>query len=296
MVTPRSFLFIPGDSEKKLGKADDCGADAIILDLEDSVAQSNKAAGRQLVADFLSERPTDQRRMQIWVRVNPVDSDLVLDDLCAVIGGAPDGIMQPKPDGPAQVRLLSNYCDALEAQAGIEGPGVRILPVATETACAPFQLGDYAGARLGRLSGLTWGAEDLSAALGASSNRGSDGAWATTYQMVRSLTLMAAHAADVAAIETLLADFKDDAGLRASSVQARQEGFSGRLAIHPAQVSIINDSFMPTAAEVDFARQVISRFADNPDVGTVAIDGKMLDRPHLTAAEKTVAQHDAFAA
>ncbi|MAC12812.1 MAG: CoA ester lyase [Sphingorhabdus sp.] len=290
----RSFLFIPGDSEKKLGKVDGCGADAVILDLEDAVAPAKKQAARQLVADFLKDRPAGQRNPQIWVRVNPLDGDLTLGDLTAVIDGAPDGIVHPKADEPADVARLSHYLDALEAQAGLEQGSTKILPVATETARAPFALGDYADAGLNRLYGLTWGAEDLSAALGASGNRGADGEWAFTYKMVRSLTLMAAHAAGVAAVETLHADFRDEEGLRASSRAARAEGFSGRLAIHPAQVGPINESFLPGADEVDFARRVVAAFEADPGVGTVGIDGKMLDIPHLKAARQTLALHEAY--
>lgn len=290
----RSFLFIPGDSEKKLGKVDACGADAVILDLEDAVAPANKDAARALVGDFLRARPKAQRKLQIWVRVNPLDTGMTLGDLVAVIGGAPDGIMQPKTDGPEDVRTLSNYLDALEVQAGLEPGAIPVLPVATETARAPFALGAFADARLERLAGLTWGAEDLAAALGASGNRGADGEWAFTYRMVRSMTLMAAHAAGVPAIETLHADFRDEEGLRASSRAARAEGFTGRLAIHPAQVAAINESFSPAEEEVVFARRVVAAFAADPGVGTVGIDGKMIDIPHLKAARRTLEMHEAY--
>lgn len=294
-MTPlRSFLFIPGDSEKKLGKVDGCGADAVILDLEDAVAPANKDAARALVADFLRARPRAGRAVQIWVRVNPLDGGLTLADLAAIVAAEPDGIMQPKTDGPDDVRTLSHYLDALEAQAGLEPGAIKILPVATETARAPFALGDFADARLERLAGLTWGAEDLSAALGASGNRGADDEWAFTYQMVRSLTLMAAHAAGVPAIETLYADFRDDKGLRATSRAARTEGFTGRLAIHPAQIDGINESFSPSEDEVAFARRVVAAFEAEPNVGTVGIDGKMFDIPHLKAARRTLETHEAW--
>ena len=283
-MTLRSLLFIPGDSERKLAKGDGCGADALILDLEDAVAAPNKAAARALVAAFLAERPAGQRTSQLWVRVNPLDSGLIDDDLAAVIGGAPDGVMLPKCDGPDDVRALSDKLDRLGAA------GTMILPVATETAIAPFRLGDYAGAGLSRLAGLTWGAEDLSAALGASTNRDDRGEWAFTYQLVRSLTLLGAKAAGVAAIDTLYVDFRDDEGLRASSRASRAEGFTGRLAIHPGQVAAINHSYLPSAAEIDHARRVIESFAAAPGSGTVGLDGKMLDRPHLKQAEAVLAQ------
>ena len=280
----RSLLFIPGDSERKLAKGDASGADALILDLEDAVAAQNKAAARALVAAFLAERPGQQRASQLWVRVNPLDSGLIDDDLAAVIGGAPDGVMLPKCDGPDDVRALSVKLDQFGAA------GTMILPVATETALAPFRLGDYAGAGLSRLAGLTWGAEDLSAALGASTNRDERGEWAFTYQLVRSLTLLGAKAAGVAAIDTLYVDFRDDDGLRASSRASRAEGFTGRLAIHPGQVAAINHSYLPSAAEIDHARRVIEAFAAAPGSGTVGLDGRMLDRPHLKQAEAVLAQ------
>ena len=289
-MTPlRSFLFVPGDSEKKLAKVDGCGADAVILDLEDSVAPANKAVARDLVSAFLKARPREGRTVQLWVRVNPFDTGLTADDLAAIVPGDPDGIMQPKIDGPEDVRALSTQLDTLEAAHGLAAGAIRILPVATETPIAPFRLGDFATAGLTRLAGLTWGAEDLSAALGASTNLGADGAWAFTYQMVRSLTLLAAHAAGVPAIDTLYVDFRDDDGLRAASRAARAEGFSGRLAIHPAQVADINAAFSPSDAEIAIARRIVAAFEAAPAVGTIGIDGKMYDLPHLKAARRTLA-------
>lgn len=285
----RSLLFVPGDSEKKLSKIDDCGADAVILDLEDAVAPANKPLARTVVADFLKARPRDQRSTKLWVRVNPLDTSLMADDLTAVVGGAPDGIMQPKIDGPADVAALSAMLDRLEADARLEAGSIRILPVVTETPIAPFRLGDFASVPLSRLAGLTWGAEDLSAAMGASTNLGPDGRWGFTYQMVRSLTLLAAHAAGVPAFETLYVDYRDEEGLRSSSRAARSEGFAGRLAIHPAQVAGINDSFSPSAAEIEFASRLVAAFEVDPQCGTVGLDGKMYDIPHLKAARRTLA-------
>lgn len=285
----RSLLFIPGDSEKKLSKVDDCGADAVILDLEDAVAPTNKALARSLVAQFLQQRPRGKRNVELWVRINPLTSGLAEDDLAAIVSGVPDGIMQPKIDGPADVSALSHLLDDLERKHRVNPGAIRILPVATETPIAPFRLGDFATTELSRLAGLTWGAEDLSAAMGASTNLGIDGKWAFTYQMVRSLTLMAAHAAQVPAIETLFVDFRDDVGLRASCRAARAEGFSGRIAIHPGQVTAINESFSPSADEIAFARRVVDAFEADPTVGTVGIDGKMYDIPHLKAAKRTLA-------
>jgi citrate lyase subunit beta/citryl-CoA lyase len=291
----RSLLFVPGDSEKKLVKALAAGADALILDLEDSVAPANKAAARGAVATFLRDRPPG-RLPQLWVRINPLATPEGLADLAAVAGGAPAGIMIPKADGPDEVRRLGHYLDALEQRDGIAAGSVRILPVATETARAPFALGGYADAGLGRLLGLTWGAEDLSTALGAATNQDEAGGWAFTYRLVRSLCLMAAKAAGVQAIETLYVDFRDPAGLRAASVAARREGFTGRIAIHPDQVAVINDCFMPGAEDVAVARRVVSAFEAAPGAGAVGLDGRMLDIPHLTQARQVLALDAAYAA
>lgn len=286
----RSLLFIPGDSDKKLAKVAGCGADAVILDLEDSVAPAGKAAARGKVADFLLgfDRAA-AGAPQLWVRINPLGSGFAESDLAAVVPGRPEGIMLPKPDGPEDCARLSSLLDHMELAHGVPPGSIGIIPVASETAIAPFRLGDYATAGLARLRGITWGAEDLAAALGATGNRGTDGEWLYTYRLVRSLTLMAAHAAGVPAIETLHADFKDEAGLLASSRQARAEGFSGRLAIHPAQVAPINEGFTPGADEVEQARRVVAAFAAEPGAGVVGLDGKMLDMPHLKAAQRTLA-------
>ena len=285
----RSLLFIPGDSDKKLAKVAGCGADAVILDLEDSVATTGKEAARRMVADFLFGFDRSAAAApQLWVRINPLASGLAESDLAAVVPSRPDGIMLPKPDGPEDCARLSSLLDHMELAHGVAPGSIGIIPVASETAIAPFRLGDYATAGLTRLHGLTWGAEDLSAALGATGNRDAEGEWLFTYRLVRSLTLMAAHAAGVPAIETLHADFKDAKGLLASSRQARAEGFSGRLAIHPAQVAPINDGFTPSDEEVAHARRVVAAFEAEPGAGVVGLDGKMLDMPHLKAARRTL--------
>ena len=285
----RSWLFIPGDSDRKLGKADASGADALILDLEDSVAADAKPAARVRVRDFLAARPAE-RRSQLWVRINPLDSGLALADLVAVAPARPNGIVLPKADGPADVARLSHYLDVLEQQHGFEPGSVRILPVTTETAIAPFRLGDYAGAGLSRLAGLTWGAEDLATAVGASTNLDATGRWALTFRVARSLTLLGARAAGVQAVETLYVDFRDPEGLKASCQAARAEGFTGRLTIHPDQVEIVNAAFLPSEAEIAFARQVISAFEADPSAGTVSLDGRMLDIPHLKQARRVLAE------
>lgn len=294
MSALRSWLFVPGDSDKKLAKGVGSGADALILDLEDAVAQANKSAARQQVRSFLMERPRSTRQSQLWVRINPLDSADALADLVAIVGADPDGVMLPKAGGPADILRLSHYLDALEAAEGRTASResvvrAKILPVATETAASAFRLADYASAALPRLYGLTWGAEDLSAAVGASTNLDASGQWAFTYQMVRSLCLLGARAAGVAPVDTLFVNFKDESGLRSASRQSRAEGFTGRLAIHPAQVAIINESYMPTADEVAHAQRVIAAFAANPQAGTVGLDGKMLDAPHLQQARDLLA-------
>ncbi len=289
----RSFLFVPGDSERKLAKGRASAADALILDLEDAVAPARKPVARAMVAEFLAAHATD-RTPELWVRINPLEEG-GLDDLAAVVRAAPDGIVVPKTDCPADILRLGYYLESLERRDGIEKP-IRILPVATETARAPFRLGDYADMALPRLYGLTWGAEDLSSAIGASTNRDAAGGWAFTYRMVRSACLLAAKAAGVEAIETLFADFRDQDGLRESCTAAAQEGFTGRIAIHPDQVGVINAAFMPSEAAVEHARRVVAAFEENPEAGAVGLDGMMLDMPHLKQARHVLALHAAYAA
>jgi citrate lyase subunit beta/citryl-CoA lyase len=280
----RSWLFVPGDSEKKIEKALVCSADALVFDLEDSVTAERRGTARDLVAQALQERRARGRR---WVRINPLSSAEAMADLSAIVGSSPpDGVVLPKADGIRDVERLSYYLDALEAHAGVSLGGIRILVVATETPAASFSLGEYAGCSLPRLAGLTWGAEDLSSAIGASTNKAADGSWAFTYQLMRSTTLLAAKAAQVDAIDTLHADYRDLDGLRASCNCARADGFDGKIAIHPAQVDVINECFTPTPAELDFARKVVAAFAANPSTATVGIEGRMYDLPHLKLAHR----------
>ncbi|TDI60327.1 MAG: CoA ester lyase [Alphaproteobacteria bacterium] len=290
----RSMLFVPGDSDKKLGKADSFKADALILDLEDAVAPGRKPIAREMVPDFLRARPKDARKVQLWVRINPLGTPDAVEDLRAIVAADPDGIIVPKVSGPADLQRLSYLLDAFEAAAGLPKGNIQFMPVATEVAPAPFALGDYAGANLSRLYGLTWGAEDLSSAIGASTNLGPDGVWTHTYQMVRSLTLLGAHAAGVEAVDTVYVNIADEEGLAASCRQARSEGFTGRIAIHPSQIPIINEGFMPSADDVAFAQRVVDAFAAEPGIGALQLDGKMLDMPHLVQAKKTLAAHAAF--
>lgn len=281
----RSFLFAPGDSEKKLAKALASEADAVILDLEDSVAPSNKPAARALVAETLASQPRGAGRL--WVRINPLDGPLALADLAAVVASGPDGIVLPKCEGGRELERLSHYLDALEAQAGLAPGAVRVLPIVTETPKALFGTGTYAGITA-RLAGLTWGAEDLSAAIGASTNRDETGQFTFTCRMARSLALAGAHAAGVAAIETVFTDFRNAEGLSAYARAGRREGFTGMLAIHPDQVAVINAAFTPSPEEVEHARRVVAAFAAQPDAGVVGLEGRMLDLPHLKQAKRVL--------
>ena len=277
----RSYLFVPGDSERKLKKARDAGADALIVDLEDAVAPSAKPAARELAADYLAETEN------AWVRINPIDGDDAGADLEAVMASAPAGIVLPKVRSAADAVTLSNALDGLEQQYGLEAGSTAILPLCTERPEALFTLGSYAGSTP-RLAALSWGAEDLSAALGAAANRDSDGAWLSPYQLARSLCLFAAGAAEIPAIDTVFTDFRDGEGLATYAANARRDGFSGMLAIHPAQVEIINRAFVPTAAELERAERIVALFAANPDAGALGMDGEMIDRPHLVQAQRVL--------
>jgi citrate lyase subunit beta/citryl-CoA lyase len=279
----RSLLFVPGDSERKLEKASSCNADALILDLEDSVASTRTAFARGLVLEYLRTR-RERGRQQLWVRINPLDTPASLHDLI-VADGAPDGLMLPKVNSPSDVQKLSNYLDVLEVRAGLQPGGIRILPVATETPQALFTLGGYAGCSP-RLSGMTWGAEDLASALGASSNRRADGEYDTVYQLAKAFCLAGAAAASVPAIDTIYANFSDSEGLADEAKAARRAGFTGKLAIHPGQVALINEAFSPSEDEVQWSKRVLQAFEDNPGLGTVGIEGKMLDMPHLKQARR----------
>jgi len=280
----RSFLFVPGDSERKLAKAETTQADALILDLEDAVAPENIERARGMVKEFLRAR-RPRGRQQLWVRINPIQTPKALADLAAIMAGGPDGIMLPKADSAAEAVTLGHYLSALETRDGLALESTRILPVATETARAMFALGSYHGASA-RLFGLTWGAEDLSTAIGASTNRLLDGEYEFTYKLARSLCLLGASAAGVAAIDTIWSNFKDTDGLLADSRAGRRAGFSGKMAIHPDQVDIINQAFTPDASEIAFAQRVVDAFAAAEGAGALQLDGKMLDRPHLTQAQK----------
>ncbi len=285
----RSWLFVPGDSEKKLSKAAGTGADAIILDLEDSVAYSNKQQARELAAAWLGThraQVTGGKRLGRWVRINSLDSRLWRDDLVAVLPGSPDGIMLPKSAGPESVRQLAAELYELEGRCGLTAGSVKILPLVSETAGAAITIPSYASESLPRLAGLTWGAEDLSAAIGASRKRDENGQWTDAFRFARIQTLLTAHARGVFALDTLHADFADEAGLKRAAEMARADGFSGMLAIHPIQVAVINAAFTPSEAELEDARAIVSAFQANPEAGALQIDRRMIDRPHLKLAQR----------
>jgi len=285
-VSVRSLLFVPGDSDRKLARGAESGADLVILDLEDAVAPEHKAAARERVAAWLAARPAGDRA-QCWVRINPLDSVESGRDLAAIAAARPDGIVQPKVGSADDVIGLGRLLEELESRHGIAAGAIRILPIATETPSAVFGLGSYA--RCGaRLYGLTWGAEDLSAAVGASANRDAHGNWTAPYQLARSLCLFGAKAAGVAAIDTLHADFRDQPGLRASCAEARRDGFTGKLAIHPDQVAHINAAFTPSADEVRHAEEIVAAFEAHPNAGVLSVGGKMVDRPHLVQARRVL--------
>jgi citrate lyase subunit beta/citryl-CoA lyase len=279
----RSWLFVPGDSAGKIAKARGVGADVLILDLEDSVALPRKAEAREGVAAALREARAGQL---IYVRVNPFGSGMVLADLAAVMPAGPDGIVLPKTDSGADVAVVSHYLDAFEAAFGLADGRTKILPIATETGKSVFALGSYADRRL---AGLTWGAEDLPAAVGAASGREADGGLTDLCRLARSLCLAGAAASGVAAIETVYPDFRDLDGLREYVARGRRDGFVGMMAIHPAQVKIINELMTPGEGEIDYAQSVVALFARNPGAGVVALDGKMLDMPHLIQARRVLA-------
>jgi len=285
----RSYLFVPADSERKLAKGAESGADALILDLEDSVAADRKAGARQTALAYLKQHAGAANRPQLVVRVNALDTGLTDADLDAVVAGKPDAILLPKAEGGAAVTHLDAKLAAREALHGLPDGSIKILALATETAASLFLCTTYGGSSR-RLSGITWGAEDLSAELGAETNRDQAGRFTSPYWLARNLSLAAAASARVEAIDTVYADFRNMEGLREESLEARRDGFTAKMAIHPAQVAIINEVFMPSADMIATARAVVAAFAANPSAGVVAIDGVMYDRPHLTRAERLLAR------
>ena len=281
-IAARSWLFAPGDSEKKMTKAMEGAADIVLIDLEDAVAAENKRAARGLAHDFIKANP--QRRERLWVRINPFDGPYTLGDLAAVMPAHPGGIMLPKVYGRADVEKLDHCLSALEVANSIDEGSTPVIVLVTETAEAMFHTGDYKGAP--RVVALTWGAEDLADSIGASSNKNPDGGYSFTYELARSMTVLGAAAAGVTAIETISADFKDLEALRKRAEKVRRDGFRGMLAIHPAQVEVINRAFTPTEAEIAEAQEIVDVFAANPGAGAIGWKGGMLDRPYLARAQR----------
>jgi len=281
----RSWLFAPGDSGRKMTKASDSAADIVLLDLEDSVSPENKPAARTAVADFLKTREDKHR---IWVRVNPLRSGEIEADLDAIMGAAPGGLFLPKAEGKADVEALDAMLTIREADHGILNRSTHVAALVTETPKAMFHCGDYEGAP--RLVAMSWGAEDLSSALGARVQHRPDGSYMPMYEMARNLCLLGAVAAGCAPIETVMPEFRDLDKLRERALMVRGQGYRGMLAIHPAQVDVINEAFTPSAEEIAHARAIVQAFADNPGAGTVGLEGQMLDRPHLALAERLLAE------
>jgi citrate lyase subunit beta/citryl-CoA lyase len=277
----RSFLFVPADSERKLAKGAQTAADALIYDLEDSVAPGQKATARALLSGWIRNRPADPRT---WVRVNEPGSRHLLDDLAAVVPLQPAGIVLPKITGPMDVRVASEYLTMAEAIQGVPLGSVKIIAVCTETPGAVLRMTDLATSNLPRLAGLMWGGEDLSSCLGAADPRTSAGTWRPVYEHARTQCLLAARLLDVRAIDTVFVDVRDQEGCKQSALQARQDGFDGKVAVHPDQVGVINAAFTPTAAEVERARRIVSAFEEGQ--GTISFEGKMLDMPHLKNAQR----------
>jgi citrate lyase subunit beta/citryl-CoA lyase len=271
------MLFVPGDRPERMAKALTLGADALILDLEDSVGMAAKPEARRMVAEFLAANPGKS----LWVRINPLDGPEADKDIAAVVGGRPDGIVLPKAEGGASVTELARR---LTERGNVSA---MILPIATETAPALFQLDTFAGVK--RLAGISWGAEDLSAYLGAAAAREADGRYTPPFELARSMCLFGASAAGVPAIDTVYPAFRDLDGLKAYAERARRDGYSGMLAIHPDQVPIINQAFTPSETEVAQARAIVDAFDANPGAGVLSVDGKMVDRPHLVLAQRILA-------
>lgn len=286
-MTIRSLLFVPGDSDKKLSKALNVQADILVLDLEDAVALSEKPSARIRVREFLAAH--QKHTSALWVRINPIDTVDALADLTGIISGRPAGIIQPKTRSASDLVQLAHYLDALEYEHGVPSGHTRIIPVATETPAALFAIGNL-GSSGPRLRALTWGAEDLSAAVCATANEDENGAWTPPYQFARSLCLFAARAAAVEPVDTLFADFRNLNGLKRVCVDARRDGFVGKIAIHPDQVDVINESFSPSPQEIEHALKIVGSFKANPGMAALSVDGKMVDIPHLRRAENILAR------
>lgn len=286
----RSLLFVPADGGPKLDKAMASGADAVILDLEDSIAPERKAHARAAALEYLKAAQAKKQRPRLLVRINGLDTGMTDTDLDAIVAGSPDAILFPKAEGGASVTHLDAKLTACEAVAGLPEGSIKILAQSVESAAGFFLAGTFRDAST-RLSGMTWGPEDLSAELGAEANREADGSLTEPYRLARSFCLFGAAAAKVPAIETIHVNYRDPEILRRDTEMARRDGFTGRLAIHPAQVPVINEVFTPTSEQVEKAKAVVAAFAAQPGAGTVGIEGKMYDRPHLLRAQALLARN-----
>jgi citrate lyase subunit beta/citryl-CoA lyase len=280
-MSMRSMLFVPADSERKLAKAAAAGADALILDLEDSVLPERKPAARLLAHEYLKG---SAERGRLWVRVNDLRTGELLKDLAATVPAGPAGIVLPKILGPEDIETVTHYLEAMEASYGLTAGSIAILALVTETPAAMLRMADLLKQPLPRLKAVAWGAEDLSSVLGAGNPRTPEGAWRPMYEQARLQCILAAHALQVEAIDTVYVDFRDSEGLRHSCEAARYDGFTGRIAIHPDQVAVVNEAFTPTEAERVLARRIVAAFASG--AGAVSLDGKMYDIPHLKAAQR----------
>lgn len=281
----RSLLFVPADNEKKLAKAAGLGADALVLDLEDAVLPARKPVARQMMREYLGGVA---ERSGLWVRVNDLASGETLKDLACVVPARPAGILLPKIKGPDDVAVMGHYLDALEAEHGLERGQIRIVAIVTETPEAMLRMGELARQAHPRISHVAWGGEDLSSAMGAGDPRDEQGRWRPMYEYARNQCLLLGHAIGAEVLDTVYVNFKDPEGLRRACLQSRYDGFTGRIAIHPDQVAIINEAFTPTAEERAMAQRIVDAFAGG--AGAVSLDGKMYDIPHLKAARRLLGQ------
>ncbi len=284
----RSLLFVPADAGNKLDKALASGADVVIIDLEDSISPERKPAAREAARDYLKAHTAKAERPRLFVRINGLDTGMTDADLEAIVPGKPDAVLFPKAEGGASVVHLDAKLTAQEAIAGVAEGSIKVLAQNVESAAGLFLAGTFKDVSP-RLIGMTWGPEDLSAELGAESNRDDKGFLTEPYRFARSVCLFGAAAAKLPAIETVYVDFRNSDGLRQDTIEARRDGFTGRLAIHPAQVPVINEVFTPTAEQIEKAKAIIAAFAANPGAGAIGIDGKMFDRPHLIRAQRLLA-------
>lgn len=281
----RSLLFVPGDSPRKFARAMQSGADALILDLEDSVGPGSKAQAREITAGLLAETRHRDGRPRLYVRVNALDTGMTDADLDAVIPLEPDGIMLPKSSKGADVMLLDAKVTTSEALAGIEDGCTRIVAIVTETAASLFGIGTYDGSSA-RLEGMTWGGEDLSADVGSISNRDAAGSYTDIYRLARALCLAGAAAAGVLPIDSVYTDFRDPDGLRRECEEAVRDGFVAKMAIHPDQIATINEMFTPSEEAIRDAEAVVRVLAKAGEAGVASLNGRMIDRPHLRRAER----------